>query len=649
MNPAAESETKLPESKRSARLGWGILLVGVALLVVLGGAWAGDYGMSWDVARTARLGSLTLRSYLTLKAPPEVGTLADMDRHGPAAAALTEALTGMLESVWPQRTEYQVRYFVSFLWFALGMVCFYGLARRWVNPAGALATSALLATQPLLFGHGFINPSDGPFLTLFAAAMLVGFWFADALNGAIPSRAKSANRRPGWRDLKADWTNSRIARRRTLLLLSAVFVALAAELLFVHRVFLPGLAGAVRAAYEGTAWPPINGLFRFVAEDATRAPLGAYFDRLWLYYSRWRWLILGGLGILVVTLWVRVLPKFSSGIRIPKPYGWAVLAGAVLGTASAVRLIAPLAGLLVMVVVLARAKHRGLGPIVVYWGTAAVVCYLAWPSLWLSPIGTFWAFLTETALVPFDILVLFDGQRMLAEDLPWHYLPSLLILQITLPALVLGGFGAVLSLRSDSPRRIEILVTALWLLLPVGIAVALRSTLYDNGRHYLFVWPAFFLFAALAFERAWAWRRSAAFRVALCTAVLLPGVLAILRLHPYEYIYFNELAGGVRGAFRRYELDYWATSYRETMAYINREAPAGAVVAVGVARELFDDYARADLRLAPEVISQGDIPDIDFAMTSTRADHDLRFFPEAPIVFRVEVDGAVLAIVRDLR
>ena len=35
------------------------------------------------------------------------------------------------------------------------------------------------------------------------------------------------------------------------------------------------------------------------------------------------------------------------------------------------------------------------------------------------------------------------------------------------------------------------------------------------------------------------------------------------RLHPYEYVYFNDLSGGVRAAASRFELDYWGTSFAE--------------------------------------------------------------------------------------
>ena len=51
-------------------------------------------------------------------------------------------------------------------------------------------------------------------------------------------------------------------------------------------------------------------------------------------------------------------------------------------------------------------------------------------------------------------------------------------------------------------------------------------------------------------------------RAAIVAGVALP-VLRIVELYPYEYIYFNDLSGGVRAADEHYELDYWGTSFAE--------------------------------------------------------------------------------------
>jgi len=37
----------------------------------------------------------------------------------------------------------------------------------------------------------------------------------------------------------------------------------------------------------------------------------------------------------------------------------------------------------------------------------------------------------------------------------------------------------------------------------------------------------------------------------------------MIRLHPYQTVYFNSFIGGLPGAAGRYETDYWGNSYRE--------------------------------------------------------------------------------------
>jgi hypothetical protein len=93
-------------------------------------------------------------------------------------------------------------------------------------------------------------------------------------------------------------------------------------------------------------------------------------------------------------------------------------------------------------------------------------------------------------------------------------------------------------------------------------------------------------------------------------AVTIVGVLLILDLghvtvfmireHPYQHLYFNGLAGGIRGAEGRFELDYWGLSYREGLERILERDGHDTIrvyVAEAVGRDTFqilrpDDRAR---------------------------------------------------------
>ena len=52
---------------------------------------------------------------------------------------------------------------------------------------------------------------------------------------------------------------------------------------------------------------------------------------------------------------------------------------------------------------------------------------------------------------------------------------------------------------------------------------------------------------------------------------LSPAVAFMVMNHPLEHLYFNRLAGADMATVkRRFELDYWGTSYRQTLEYIAR-------------------------------------------------------------------------------
>ena len=44
---------------------------------------------------------------------------------------------------------------------------------------------------------------------------------------------------------------------------------------------------------------------------------------------------------------------------------------------------------------------------------------------------------------------------------------------------------------------------------------------------------------------------------------------AYVHLHPYEYTYFNSITRGIAGAQGTFEIDYWAASDKEAMAWLS--------------------------------------------------------------------------------
>jgi hypothetical protein len=184
-------------------------------------------------------------------------------------------------------------------------------------------------------------------------------------------------------------------------------------------------------------------------------------------------------------------------------------------------------------------------------------------------------------------------------------------------------------------------LTLAWFVLPLATFIIVRPTMYDNFRQSFFILPPVFLMTGLAFEQL----RKPILQSALITLVVLPGILAAIRLHPYEYIYYNEFVDGVAGAENRFELDYWGTSYRDAAEQLNRIAPPNASVLVDGPAHLLATFARPDVHLYSAYEAER-ADHYDAVVTLARNDAEITSFPDAPIVYAVLREGAVLAVIK---
>ena len=132
-----------------------------------------------------------------------------------------------------------------------------------------------------------------------------------------------------------------------------------------------------------------------------------------------------------------------------------------------------------------------------------------------------------------------------------------------------------------------------------------------------------------------------------CALAVLGQLGQLARLHPYEYLAYNRLAGGVQGAVGRWEQDYWASSLREAVHALNalvaREGGAGRHYSVAVCAEPL----QAQVWLAPGLRATRDWWGADFYLSPTHMGCDEAM--RGRVVAQVERAGLVLAVVKDRR
>lgn len=643
--------------RKFASSGWGPVLLFALLGLGIGFALAGDYGLSWDEYLHEVYAEQTLEIYAHERAPQH--TLTDLRFYGPFYSLLAWIAKPLLLAIRPGWGSADAGHFSYYLSFLVAVFSLYSLANRFTGKLAALGATFLFASQPLLFGHAFINPKDTPFMAFFLATVSLGFHAVDRLSKPVPQHREGnkgevkSPSRWGIPGMCRDWKASR-RHQRVIFSVALCFFLLSVLDLFVFHRTLRFAKEGLSEAYRGTGPRVLVTLFQWIAQDAWKTPLDLYMDKLTETYMWARFPLVVGLASLPLLASSMVFNLRPVWVRLSKRRAWLdlALAAVVLGLCASIRVVGPFAGAMVSVLYLVKDRRRALPALSVYWGIAAVTTYLTWPFLWTDPIRRFTESLVNMLHFSWSGTVLYQGSLTPADQIPWHFLPFLFLVQFTLPAVLLGLFGFSLALRKtfrSFQENVDLAMVLCWMALPFLGKVILGTSFYDNFRQLLFLVPPIFVCGAIGLQAVLLLWKSAGWRILVLTIAILPGVHAVVRYHPYEYIYYNEIVGGVGGAFRKFELDYWCTSYREAIEHVNAIAPRDAVVGVQSARHLIVPYAREDLSIKT-IRSQGEANDspADLILVCTRSNADLRSYPDLNVIWQVSRGEAVLVVVGTL-
>jgi 4-amino-4-deoxy-L-arabinose transferase-like glycosyltransferase len=269
-----------------------------------------------------------------------------------------------------------------------------------------------------------------------------------------------------------------------------------------------------------------------------------------------------------------------------------------------------------------------------------VVMLAWWPSAQVRPlIHPVKSLLVSTNFVDGQMPMLFDGQVVWSTNLPWYY--DLKWFSITLPefyfvGLLLGSVSLVAALRrgrvifGDEHRvragGVLLLLTAV--AVPLAYSAIRQPIHYDEVRHFLFVVPPLAVLAALGVVQAVmrGGRNPLAVVVILTVfASLTLTLIDMVRLHPYQYVFFNRLVGhGLEGAAPSFETDYWGSSYREGVQLLQKHYGAvpreGSIRVASCSFPLLTSYYLSDERFTYVF----DRPDVVLATTRVGCRWQLR-------------------------
>ena len=629
--------------------------------VILGYNIVTDFGESRDEILRYRYATKSFSAYLGDDSPGTKG--------GPFYIMLAKVGSDFITTLHKDWNTIDAWHFIHLLSFLMGIFFLYLICLQFVGKWAAFGAVLLFNSQPLLFGHAFINPKDIPFMSFFIASVATGLIMVQSLM-KMSSRevndfvSPKDNRELITDKLNRDWRGAPRSKRLIYLAISALSIGLIIGLILADGFVREQITLLIQQAYNAEPSSLLGAVFNRMTENVTEIPVENYvqkglnlFPRIVLIFVGMILVLNGIIGYSLfpgTTKWIwnkQIKPFFKkfafyfTNIKV-------VEAGIFLGLCSSIRVLGPASGFLIGVYLLLKRRRNAIPILLAYFVIAFITTYITWPALWDSPFNNYILSFSEAADFPWVGKVIFAGEEYSANALPRSYLPALISLQLTesaVLAFLVGLIVAAIALTNRAIDRQKLFVITLWLFAPVIAVMVLQPTMYGNFRHFLFIVPPIFIYCSIGLQGIFERIKVFPAYILLLIILVLPNIYWNVSLHPYEYVYYNSAIGGVRGAFRNYELDYWTTSYKEATEYINMVSPKNANVVVWGPNHIVERYARDDLNI--QKYHQGDEKDTPpgtYVIISTRLNKDIYLYPMATQLFQTGRDGAIFAVVKVL-
>ncbi len=648
-----------------------ILLI-LILGLVLGFILFQHYGASWDEPEYYEYADRTLSAYSlvdrlagTYQWNNTLGP-ADLRYYGPAFLIIGEGVHALLQVILPAARSIDLWHLTTYFSFLLGVFFFYKLAQRWTSTLAATLSTLLFASQPVIFGNAWLNPKDIPFMVFFMGAIYFGLVFSDhskrafaSLDGRHADTHASSSQK--WQ-VKAK--SQKVARLicYVLMLSDVIFLIFSQNI----RELISNRILAVNIQQPQNIF---DQLFSYLAANRNQIQLQLYANKSTAIINR-------NLGIFtaLTVLWMIVTLLLLYDVHffgdlLKKTRGFAaelnqayhsyfnkwglvlsfLAACLFLGFASATRVLGPFAAVIIILVWIMNLRKKAIPFILIYALLSFLIFYVCWPFMWHHTAQNLWETIQHMSSFPVGMNVMFKGTIWDSRALPAEYLPTLLLFTLTIPGIILclSGVGInLVSLIKKKTSYSDAWLVIVWFFLVFAYVVITTPPEYDNYRHFLFILPAFFLFSAFAIQFLIEKLNPHWLAALLVTALIIPGGLAIVRYHPYEYAYFNPLAGGLKGAAHQYEVDYWLTCYKELTEDVARHEKEPIDIYVDLAPDLPAYYASPALTIHDA--KEGSFQKGSLIFLPLRWEHET-LYPDDPIVYSVQMGGVDLCVAKKVQ
>ncbi|MEP7268157.1 MAG: hypothetical protein ABI844_11070 [Saprospiraceae bacterium] len=219
---------------------------------------------------------------------------------------------------------------------------------------------------------------------------------------------------------------------------------------------------------------------------------------------------------------------------------------------------------------------------------AYIITILLWPYGLTGPFKHAAEVIKSSGNHPVALFQIFESKYRLSSSMPDYYV--LKYIGITVPIAVLMGLILVLfGIFSDKPKLMtpELFILLFAFSFPLIYSYFELGNMYGSWRHFMFTFP----FIAISSGIGWhaLFSKISKFNntlwpIGILVLTLIHPLVYVIKNHPFEYLYYNELVGGTKGAYGNYEWDYSLNSLKQgsdwLKKYIRDHHPKGTKLVI---------------------------------------------------------------------
>jgi tetratricopeptide (TPR) repeat protein len=203
---------------------------------------------------------------------------------------------------------------------------------------------------------------------------------------------------------------------------------------------------------------------------------------------------------------------------------------------------------------------------------ALLLSTLLWPFALQNPFVNILRSYRVMADFPDTFRQIFEGRSEWSDFMPWYYLIK--SMWITIPLIVFAGLLSFMLYYKrifSNGKGLMYVFLIFTIVFPLVFVMVKNSNLYSSWRQFLFLYPGIVLLSAIGISVLFETLKK---KYILWIAGLIVFLMSlhplkfILNNHPYEYMYYNQLTGGLKGAYGNYETDYYYISQTEASQWL---------------------------------------------------------------------------------